>query len=991
MIRLGALLVALAWLSATAAQTPRPLDQYTLEHWDTSGGLPHSTVQAIAQTADGYLWLGTWEGLVRYNGREMRVFDRSNTPELRDNGIRVLHAARDGALWIGTARDGVVRRQGNTWQHFGEAQGLPTGQTEAMAEDASGRIYVSSNSLLLGRIDREGKVQTFALAEDASAGGIGTGIAVDRDGSVWLGSSVGLVTLREDRLVRVEVPGAGQGTVSAVGVDSSGVALVVVGDTLYRHDRPQWTPLVTLDRTLARTLETIHANRRGEIFLGTQSRGLWRLWNGTLEHLDTSRGLPNDRVPAIFEDREHSLWVGTNAGLARLRETFFATYTERKGLSNNYVRSIVERRDGSLWIGTSRGLNRFRDGIFSVFDRDDGLASDGVLSLMEDRDGALWVGSYDMGITLLRDGREPQRFGNADGLPAPQIRALLQARDGTVWVGGPRGMARWTGERFEPVPAAEPGTNMFVLSMFEDAAGTLWVGTVQGVAQVVDGRLRRWDGGTAFAAQDVFGFHEDERGVLWIVGDDALYRVRDGKVARLGEAQGVPHVPLFGLLDDGHGRFWLTSNRGAFRIRRSALDAVADGIETRAEFDIFRESAGLASSQFSGAAMTPLLRRRDGSLWFATAKGVAMIDPNVPEPVQPDPPPVVIEQVLVDGQPVDPAADVSVGPGVRKLEIHYAGLSYVLPTQIRYRVMMEGLDRTWDLIGNTGSMVYTGLPPGDYRFRAEADNGGGNWGDAGASLRLNLIPHIWERAWFPPMLAALIVLAGLYAARARIVRLRQRTRELEHEVALRTQGLQEQALRLAQADVEKTDLLHKLRRQSEAFARQAEEDALTCLPNRRSLDDALSRRFAHAQASGTPLTVAIADIDHFKRINDNHSHEAGDEVLRAVASILREGVRTGDTVGRYGGEEFLLLFPGLDVNEAGTICERLRRRVAGFDFASRYSGLEVTVSIGLADRAVRPGHQGLVSAADVMLYEAKHAGRNRVCWRRDSGSTTNGA
>ncbi|MBB5208334.1 ligand-binding sensor domain-containing diguanylate cyclase [Chiayiivirga flava] len=988
MSRWGLLLVALAWLPGAAAQTPRPLDQYTLERWDTSDGLPHSTVQAIAQTADGYLWLGTWEGLVRYNGREMRVFDRVNTPTLGDNGIRVLHAARDGSLWIGTARNGVVQLAGSEWRRFGREQGLPLGQTEALAEDAQGRIYVANSNVLLARIERDGTVRRFALAGDAAAAGVGAGIAVDRDGTVWLGSSAGLLALRNDVLEQVGIPGEAGAQATAVGTDASGAVLAVVGGTLYRHDAPAWTRLVTLDRALARTLETVHANRRGEIFLGTQSSGLLRLWNGALERLDASRGLPNDRVPAVFEDREHSIWVGTNAGLARLRETAFASYTERKGLSDDYVRSLVERADGSLWIGTSRGLNRLADGRFTALFREQGLASDGVLSLMEDRDGALWVGSYDAGITVLRDGAAPQRIGPADGLPAPQVRALLQTRDGTVWAGGPRGLARREGERFVPVPLADSGAQVFVLSLYEDAAGTLWVGTVQGVAQVIGGTLRRWDGGAAFAAQDVFGFHEDERGVLWIAGDDALYRVRNGIVARLDEARGVPHVPVFGVLDDGFGRFWLTSNRGAFRARRAALDAVADGLADTVAFEVFRESAGLASSQFSGAAMTPQLRRRDGSLWFATAKGVAMIDPNVPEPVQPDPPPVVIEQVLVDGLPVDPTRDVRVGPGVRKLEIHYAGLSYVLPTQIRYRVMMEGLDRAWDLIGNTGSMVYTGLPPGDYRFRAEADNGGGNWGATGASLQLNLRPHVWERSWFPPSVAAFVVLAGLWIARARIVRLRARTLELEHEVALRTRSLQDQATRLEQADAEKTDLLNKLRKQSEAFARQAQEDALTGLPNRRSLDYALSRRFADACAAGAPLSVAIADIDHFKKINDNYSHETGDQVLRAVASILREGVRTDDVVGRYGGEEFLLLFPGLGVNEAATLCERLRRRVAGFDFASRYSGLEVTVSIGLADHATRPGHEGLLSAADVMLYEAKNAGRNRVCWRRDTGTTT---
>ena len=990
MTRWLGLLLALVLLPDPApAQTPRPLDRYTLETWETSDGLPQSTVQSIAQTRDGYLWFGTWEGLVRYNGREMRVFDRTNTPALGDNGIRVLHAARDGSLWIGTARDGVVQRQGETaWRRFGPEQGLPVGQVEALGEDSRGRILVSSAAVLLARIDGEGTIETFALA-DGTAGSVGTGIAVDNDDAVWLGSSAGLLVLRGDALQQVPVPGeSADAAVAAVGVDQAGRALAVVGETLYRHDTSGWTRLAEFDRDLARTLELIYVSPRGEMFFGTQSRGLLRLSEGKLEQMDASRGLPNDRVPAILEDREHSLWVGTNAGLARLREAAFASYTERKGLSNNYVRSLVERRDGSLWIGTSVGLNRLADGVFEPMFKRDGLVSDSVLSLLEDRDATLWVGSYGNGLTVLRAGVPPQHIDSDEGLPAPQVRALLQTRDGTVWIGGPRGLARYdpaTG-RVVVVPVADDGVRDFILSLHEDRAGTLWVGTVQGVAQVVDGALRHWDGGEDFTAQDVFDFHEDERGVLWIAADDALYRVRDGSVVRIGEERGMPHVPVFGVLDDGLGRLWLTSNRGAFRIARNLLDGLAEGRRDKVEFDIFRESAGLASSQFSGAAMRTLLRRHDGSLWFATAKGVAMIDPSLPEPAQPEPPPVVIEQVLVDGRAVDAGSAVRVGPGVRKLEIHYAGLSYVLPNQIRYRVMLEGFDPGWDQVGTSGSIVYTGLPPGEYSFRAEADNGGGSWGETGATLAVDLVPYVWQRAWFPLLLLGVLLLLGLYAMRARIRRLRARTRELEEEVALRTHHLSEQAARLEVADAEKSDLLDKLREQSEAFARQAQEDALTGLPNRRSLDATLSRLFAQAHAHGTPLSIAIADIDQFKQINDNHSHQAGDEVLRVVAATLREGVRGGDVVGRYGGEEFLLLFPGLYVNEAATFCERLRRRVADFDFGSRYSGLAVTISVGIADRAERPGHEGLLSAADTMLYDAKHAGRNRVRWQDDVAS-----
>jgi diguanylate cyclase (GGDEF)-like protein len=241
-------------------------------------------------------------------------------------------------------------------------------------------------------------------------------------------------------------------------------------------------------------------------------------------------------------------------------------------------------------------------------------------------------------------------------------------------------------------------------------------------------------------------------------------------------------------------------------------------------------------------------------------------------------------------------------------------------------------------------------------------------------------PQFWQTRWFPLALAALLVLGGYLALRVRLAALRARAQELEVQVQERTAALREQTRRLELADQEKSELLMQLRRQSERFEQLAREDALTGLPNRRSLDQALLERYEAARASGSALTVAVADIDHFKRINDTFSHPVGDEVIRWVADVLRTGVREQDVVGRYGGEEFLLLFPGLEAGQAATVCERLRQAVTGSDLERRYQGLKVTLSIGLADRADRPGHEKLLAAADAMLYRAKREGRDRVRW-----------
>ena len=344
------------------------------------------------------------------------------------------------------------------------------------------------------------------------------------------------------------------------------------------------------------------------------------------------------------------------------------------------------------------------------------------------------------------------------------------------------------------------------------------------------------------------------------------------------------------------------------------------------------------------------------------------------------PPPVALERLIIDDVERPLLSDVgALPPGTRKLELHFAGLSYLTPGQVRYRYRLEGFDADWVERGRGRVAQYTNLPPGEYRFRVSAANPGGDWNPEEATLVFRVDPLPWERpAYWLAGVALLLALAYLLY-RLRVRQLVQREETLLSMVDQRTLDLRQHTERLLQADLEKSALLGQLRQQSEAFERQAREDALTGLPNRRSVEETLAASFALAKREDQPLAVALVDVDHFKAINDRHSHAVGDAALRAIARTMRAVVAPGDVVGRWGGEEFVLVFAGADEAEARLRAERVRAAIEAMDVQALAPGLAITASIGVATRSGHANPDRMLSRADAALYEAKREGRNRVC------------
>ncbi len=585
-----------------------------------------------------------------------------------------------------------------------------------------------------------------------------------------------------------------------------------------------------------------------------------------------------------------------------------------------------------------------------------GLPSQLVRAILDDDEGRLWIGGTE-GVNRIAPDGGIRHFGLDDGLPGTIVFAFARARAGGVWVGSLQGVARIHGDA---VTVVEATVGDDTRALYEAPDGRLWIGLRSGLRCLKDGVLDRC-GTSGLPGMSVFAFHPARDGSLWIGTSIGLIRVRGGETTTYAQRAGFFGDAVFAILDDGAGHFWVSSNRGIARIAEADLAALDNGAAGRIEPQWFGQHDGMLASQANGASQTPAWRTRDGRLWFGTVQGVVIVDP-AHLLLNTEPPPVVIEGLLVNGREHDPAVGVALGPGVERIELRFAATSYVAPAAVRYRYRLHGYDADWNEAGTTRVAHYTRLPPGRYTFQAIASNNDGVWNEQGASFAFDILPAWHQTTTFRTgaVLGVLALLLGLY--RLRLWQLRARERELLREVAQRTE---------------------QLRQANERLQRLASLDGLTRIANRGAFDRRLQAAWLQQAGTRRPLAVLLADIDAFKAYNDSYGHLAGDATLTAVAEALAQNLRSeADLAARYGGEEFAVLLPDCDGAEALRVAQRLREQVRGLGIQHRASDVVpvVSISIGVAATCPQPGEDpdDLLRRADEALYQAKAEGRDRV-------------
>nr|WP_244292376.1 ligand-binding sensor domain-containing diguanylate cyclase [Xanthomonas hyacinthi] len=945
----------------------------TIARWTMDQGLPHNLVHALAQDRDGLLWIGTWEGVARFDGRAFTVFDRQNTPGMEMSGVFAIVPEADGGVLIGSADDGVFRYSGGRWQHLGDARAQRLRVT-SMLRGRDGALWVGSEDGLF-RIEADGRLS----AAGAVAGLPKTRIAAllqRPDGSVLVGTAQGLfrldpATLRARRWGRT--PAMRAAAVRRLSHDRDG-GLLVAGDAgvfwLHADGALQWL-------RQGQRVDAALQDRQGQLWTSLSSGQLLRRSSsGVSEEMLSISGVVS---AALIEDREGLIWAGSTDGLFRVAAGDAGGLTRHDGLGGDDVRVVQQSADGAVWIGHAAGLDRWQHGRIATLRIAASGRDPSVLALAAANDGGMWVGTYSQGVLLLApDGAVRQRLGSDAGIPQAMVRALLQDADGGLWIGSNAGLAYRNRGRTRVYTLADGLPALQVQALYRDRAGVLWIGSSGGIAALsAGGALRGWPAGAGFPAHNAFDFLEDADGTLWIGSDRGLLRLRDGRFRVYDHRVGLPRDKLFRVIDDGHGHLWATSNQGVLRIARDSIAQLDAGRRTQLAVDVVDRSDGMPGSQGNGASAPAGWLSRAGTLLVPTSAGLALIDPALPSRHSWRAPAVAIERLQVDGREQPLRGDYRLPGSVGRLSVDYAGLSFRSPDKVRYRYRLHGFDRQWIDAGSGEEAVYTNLPPGDYRLEVQATTSSTDWSRSDlvgrTSLQLDVVPPFWQRG--PFVVLAAIAFSGLllWWYRGRSHRYLRRQRRLNRIIAERTHELRTKNLALKLADREREELVRKL-------AYLAGHDALTGLPNRRTADPHLTAALEGALAAQTPLCVALLDIDNFKRINDTHGHEIGDEVLRRVGEVLRATLGEHAFAARHGGEEFLLVLPGLDREPARARLDELRRRVAVVvvhDLDGRV--VQCTASVGFA--CLGPSLQSrreLLVLADRHLYQAKHEGRDRV-------------
>ncbi len=819
-ILMGLLLPSLLSLATGHIQTLDPekaITQLLHDVWGFDEGLPQNTVQVVLQSIDGYLWLGTEEGLARFDGRDFVIFDRSNTPALeQSHNVLALYEDSEGTLWIGTDGGGLVRYTDGVFTPFDVDTGPKGENVSTIAQSMDGTLWIGTWEAGLFACTRFG---CDNFGEDAGLSSKIQTIEVDDSGAVWIGTSTGLVVSPPGSTRTFEyVDGLRDDFVQTIYLDRSEVIWVGTHAGLFRIDDGTATRLGPEDGWPSEIVWAITQDRTGSLWFGLDQAGLVRFHENRFDAFTPADGLSAERVLSLVEDREGSLWIGmAYGGLNRLRDAAFTTWSESEGLAGDAVTTIFEDSQGTVWVGTfGGGVSRLRNGSVESITTADGLSSDVITSVSEDGRGNLWIGTLDDGLNRLRNGRI-LNYSTSDGLTSNSIYALYTSSDGSLWVGTGDGLNRIDDSGITSYTVEDGLSEKDITAIAEDSSGAIWIGTYsKGLNRLNNGRFTHFTTDDGLGSNKISALHIDESGTIWIgTRGGGLTRYTDGQFLTFTRRDGLFDDIIFQILEDDYGYLWMGCNRGVFRIAKSEFDDVARGISNAVHSDVFGTDDGLKSREINGGVQPAGWKGRDGRLWFPSVAGAAVIDPGDlrrNEIV----PPVLIQEVLVDNVPANLRGAMELAPGMKRIEFHYAGLSLIDPEAVRYRYRLEGYEDEWVAAGDQRAATFTNVDPGTYIFHVTAMNNDGVWNESGAILAFTVAPFYYQTALFWILIAGLIIGLVVVGHAVRVRNLTLRKRQLEEMVETRTRDLQA-AKKLVEA---KTEELKNSLREKDVLLRE---------------------------------------------------------------------------------------------------------------------------------------------------------------------------
>jgi signal transduction histidine kinase/ligand-binding sensor domain-containing protein/CheY-like chemotaxis protein len=894
-----------------AAPLEKPLDLYKQRVYTSRNGLPQNSIFAITQTADGYIWLATDNGLARFDGVNFDVYSDVEIPALLHNHFHSLLVDRDQVLWIGSWKGGVMRYQKGGFQKMYSAEnGLLDGNVQSVIQTADG-AYFFATIKGLNRL-HNGKLSPVPLTGRAPSRRV-QALAQDNDGRLWVGTSDGLLVLPDTgEKAYMRFAGLENHDITALDVDKEGNLWISTNEFgVYRvpAGQEEGEPDLHLDTSSglsSNIIATLYADPDGSIWMGTRGHGLHRYHNGKVSLFDQSKGLSHDYVTAIFKDREGNLWVGTNGGgVTLLSDSKITVYNTRNILTYDHVFGLYQDRSGNTWVGTfGNGVNCLKDGrLKRHYTTKDGLPEDLVITMTEDLQGDMWFGAYNGGVSRLRNGRFTT-YTTKDGLISNIIYGVYCDSKGMIWAGTKKGgLHRFENGKFKLFATIKEKVRTFL----EDRNGSLWVGAdVTGVVRIENRMVEYFGLEKGLPSQDVMGLFEDMDGGIWVAtygGGMARFNRETRRFQAIKRRNGLPGNILFWILEDDNRQLWVSCMEGIFRVSRLELEQFLEKKIPRVSATLYNEADGLVVREGNGGSQASGLRTQDGRLLFISAEGVAVIDPSAMRRKAP-PPPVAIKDITIDGRRMFPWDTLSVPPGKGDMEINYTAFNFTLPERVQFQYKLEGYDERWVAPGQRRTAFYTNIPEGSYRFRVRAANHEGLWNETGAHLDITIAPHFWETWWFQllAVLTVLFIVRLFYLLKMQSIR--RQGEKLKTLVEERTQSLEKKTaeLEIRKSDLEKIDNVVK-----SINAEVAPRDVLSSILNESAVIKGVQRALALVyDKSLESYTFAATTGYDVKDVADVRftPAEAEDRYIKKAAEVFENIYIIEKVAGRPGQEKF---------------------------------------------------------------------------------------
>ena len=783
-LSLAGFLVALAIVPfrASALDPSRSVFQYNCLSWSRHNGLPVNSVYAIAQTKDGYLWLGTSIGLLRFDGVDFALIGAPPVSELRNTRITCLSPARDGGLWFGLEHSayGLLNARGE-WFVGKNPRGDVDWDVRSLLEDSQGILWIGGE--YCSRI-ASGTTNLQLLFAGQAQSPLVSAIFQDSQGRSWLGTGgQGLYYWQNDKLNKLSDPATESSIINALAEDHRGqlwvgthAGLLCYGSDLQR----------VRGRFTGNEITCLLVDRHGILWIGTSGEGLIRYKNGSFTSLRKADGLANDFVLALAEDREGSLWVGTQDGISQLADVKFPTYSIQGGIpSDNTVHSVSTSPRGGIWVGTSVGAIYFNQGLNSIYSTNSDLTVPFVKRVLEAKNGDVFVLSGRNEIEVLSEGRVIARHTTTN-MPV----ALVEDSKGVVVsIGGELyRVSRDSLTPYEFTDGRKPEL-WWVVNLAMGRDDSIWAACVNGICRIKDGTFKQWTQSDGFA--DARWVCEEADGTVWVGLATGVARLQNGQIQKLRRQDGLLDPNICAIMPDERGNLWVYTLRGLFRLNKQNVDDFFRGKIDHVECTPYEGPEGYGQENSA-------CRTLDGRIWFPGSKGVIMVDPtNIP--INWIVPPVHVYRVRAKGAELDRSKPLVLKPGQQDIEFSYTAISFISPEKMRFRYKLEGLDRDWIEAGERRLAYYANLRPGRYVFRVIACNADGVWNEGGDSVQVQLLPQFYQTVWFRLLCGIAAVGAVFGGYRWRLRRLARKQQALQEARDLMEKRVEERTAELAEA------------------------------------------------------------------------------------------------------------------------------------------------------------------------------------------------